>query len=229
MAFQRILAITEVEIRNQIGPAPPFALFGCHFSPEDGCFVGLADHLPAGCGLVIDDRNPIPAVDLILPVLEQLSPAYVILDFQRPPDAQSIKLTTALAQIHKNLVIPPPYAQGLACPLFLPPVPPHIPMAEHLKPWQGREIWLELALDGALITVTPQGSRTHLLPHAQIPEDSYEDSMLHCHYKISQKEDALEFYCVRTRNDIEEMLRPPLPPNLKYAVALYQELGVSIR
>lgn len=224
MAIQRILAMTEAEIRNLSAPPSAFALLGCHFSPEKSCLVGLPDSLPSGCGLVIDDRNAIFDLGAI-EALKKLEPAYVILDFQRPPEDSSVQTAAVLAQSLRRVIIPPPYADALDCPLFLPPVPPHTPISEYLKPWQGREIWLELALDASEITVTPKGTEICCFHHAMPSDDSHRDSMLHCHYKISQRTDALQFYCYRTQEDIEAMLRTPLPPNLTHAVGLFYELG----
>ena len=74
MAIQRILAMTEAEIRNLSEPPSAFALLGCHFSPEKSCLVGLPDSLPSGCGLVIDDRNAIFDLGAI-EALKKLEPA----------------------------------------------------------------------------------------------------------------------------------------------------------
>ena len=224
MAFQRILAMTEAEIRNHSTPPSDYACLGCHFSPE-GHLVGLPDSLPSGCGLVIDDRNPITDSAVVTAALDNLVPDYVILDFQYPPEKASLEFAAALAQTKWRTVMPPEYAKGQDCPLFLPPVPPHVPIEEYLKPWKGREIWLELALDGAVITITAQGCQIEPMLHAQIPDGAFADSMLHCHYIISQQEDSLQFRCGRNLQDVEDMLHTPLPPNLKRAVGLFREFG----
>lgn len=227
MAIQRILAMTAEEIRNHPSPPSGFAYLGCHLSAELGKLSGLPEALPKGCGLVIDDRNLISQVDekAVTEQIAAFNPAYVILDFQRSPTEPYQKLADALTKLPCPVPMPPAYGKDHHCPVFLPPIPPNVPMPEHFAPWTNRQIWLELALDAVEITVTAKGSQVQALPFAEDAPSAHMDSMLHCHYKISQQSDALRFYCYRTRSDVEEMLRTPLPENLTHAVGLFREFG----
>ena len=220
------LAMTEEEICSTSPLPDSIAFLGCHFSPTTHQLSGLPTALPPDCGIILDDRCAIPDADTdqIAAQLSALKPAFILMDFQRPPTEASAKLAAALTKLDCPIPMPPAYGKDLPCPLFLPPVPPHIPIAEYLKKWTNREIWLELALDAVQITITPQGSEIAPFPHARPAEKPHNDSMLHCHYKITQRTDALTFYCYRTKEDICTMLQSPLPPNVTHTIGLFQEL-----
>ena len=221
------LAMTAEEIQD-ISPLPSkFAWLGCHFSTATAQLSGLPSALPVGCGLILDDRTPIPDTvsAQIWEEFRRLAPAFLLLDFQRPPTAASQKLASAMDALPFPTPMPPTYARELDCPVFLPPVPAHVPIADYIKPWSHREVWLELALDGVQISITPQGGKIAPITHAKPAEKSHTDSMLHCHYSITPGADSLEFYCYRTREDITNQLNAPLPPNITHTIGLYQELA----
>lgn len=219
------LAMTAEEIQNTSPLPDKIAFLGCHFSSEAPHPLELPQGLSKSCGIILDDREPIPHVtpEEIGDALSSLAPAFILLDFQRPPTENSRNLCGIISKLRIPTAMPPDYALKLNCPVFLPPVPPHIPIEEYLHPWRAREIWLELALDAVQITVTAQGSRSTYFPHADPQSKALTDSMLHCHYLITQKPDAFEFYCYRTREDIVE-LRNALPPNVTHTIGLFQEL-----
>ena len=226
MAIAAILAMTEQEIHTVPSTPRSFAFLGCHFSSTGSGLAGLPHGLPEGCGLIIDDRNPLIHTDFraITQQLRKLNPTYLMLDFQHPPTDAAIRLATELSTLPCPVVIPPDYRENLHLPVFLPPIPPCISTDEYLRPWKGREVWLELALDAAEIIVTANGSQIRSFAHAEPAENAHKDSMLHCHYKISRDEDSLKFYCYRTKEDVEDLLSA-LPPNISHAVGLFQELG----
>ena len=223
MAIPMFLAMTADEIRNVSVLPNNVAYLGCHFSSKQ---LSLPDVLPPGSGLILDDRNPIPKVDFA-PVTErlwELNPAFILLDFQRPSEENSMVLAAAIAELPCPVAMPPDYGTQLRCPVFLPPIPPHISAEEHLAPWAHREVWLELALDAVQISITKKGSQCNPITHGQPETGAHTDSMLHCHYKISTREDVLDFYCYRTREDISALLHSPLPSNLTCTVGLFREL-----
>ena len=113
---------------------------------------------------------------------------------------------------------------GLTCPVFLPPVPPDVNLADYLAPWQGREIWLELALDGEAITLTPSGAITAPLPPAAQLLGGHRDEKLHCHYQIHTDADSARFTLFRTPEDLDELLIEGEALGVTRAVGLYQEL-----
>lgn len=228
MAIPLILAMTGAEIRK-FPPLPAkIAWLACHFSSSEPGLSNLPTALPPGSTLIVDDQLPVcdHDPDRILTQLSAVSPERVLLDFQRPPSPQAVAIAQALVQAAPcPMAVTPPFGDGLSCPVFLPPVPPHVPIVDYLHPWASREIWLELALDATEINVTAAGSTVTSLLHAEPKENAHTDRMLHCHYKITQEPDSLRFYCYRTREDITKLLDAPLPPNLTHALGLFQELG----
>ena len=230
MAIQTILAMTAEEIRNAPSAFPGGCIFGCHFSATSQDLVGLPSSLPQGWGLILDDRNPIIQPDLpgLLQQLSRPEPAYIILDFQRPATPNALGLAKEIAALPCPAAMPPAYGEHLRCPLFLPPIPPHISAEEYLQPWLHRDIWLELALDAVELSVTAEGSQVKSFPHVAVTDNAHVDSMLHCHYKISHLHDALQFYCYRTEDDVRQLLQSPLPANVKYGVGFFQELHTII-
>lgn len=231
MAFPLYLAMTAAEIRENSQLPPKYAYMACHFSPYGTGLSNRPKSLPEGCLLILNDRTPIHGHDhgLIAAQLEELATKFscsgVLLDFQRP----ECKETAALAR-HLTEALPCPvsvsemYAEGLACPVFLPPLPLDVPLAEYLRPWQDREIWLEVALDGLEITLTPQGYAPVPLPFPGESE-GFTDAKLHCHYHINMKEDAAKFTLFRTREDLDALLAEAEAFGVTRAVGLWQELG----
>ena len=116
-----------------------------------------------------------------------------------------------------------PYAGSLSCPVFLPPVPVQTPAAEYLSPWQGREIWLETALDAVKITVTEKGASFAPLPRVDREDRDFRDEPLHCRYRISLSEDRAEFLLYRVKEDLASLLGDAGKHGVTTAVGLYQE------
>ena len=230
MAIQTILAMTAEEIPNAPSGFSGGCIFGCHYSSTSQTLVGLPSSLPHGWGLILDDENPITAPDIsgLVQQLSRLEPAYIVLDFQRPATPDVLRLAEKIAALPCPVSMPPEYGKNLCCSLFLPPIPPHISPEEYLRPWLHRDVWLELALDAVQISVTAEGSQMQSFPHAVATDKAHVDSMLHCHYKISHLHDTLQFYCYRTKDDIRQLLRSPLPANVKYGVGFFQELHTII-
>jgi len=119
------------------------------------------------------------------------------------------------------------YAGALDCPVFLPPVPPSVPLWAHLLPWQGRNIWLELGLDGEAILLTGEGSSVTSLPRFFPSEEGFSDTSLHCHYTIDVNETA-RFTLWRTREDLKDLIKEAEELGVSGFVGLYQELETSL-
>lgn len=159
------------------------------------------------------------------PRLDALKCSGVLLDFQRPGYEEAELLAGRLSE-----ALPCPvgvsalYGRGLTCPVFLPPVPPDVNLADYLAPWQGREIWLELALDGETITLTPSGAITASLPPAAQLLGGHRDEKLHCHYQIHTDADSARFTLFRTPEDLDTLLTEGEALGVTRAVGLYQEL-----
>lgn len=231
MAIRRFLAMTAAEIRDNPRIPGQIAWMACHFSPYGLGLSNLPRALPAGSLLILDDITPIRGHDpqIILAQLTErvdtLGCCGILLDFQRPEVEETAVLTDVLTG---GLPCPVAashfYAGAGSFPVFLPPVPPSEPPEDYFAPWAGREIWLELALDGMEVTVTASGAA--FLPLAgfspSVP-DFFEETLL-CRYHCDVQEDAVRFTLRRSAEDLEKLLCTAEKYGVTQAVGLYQEL-----
>ena len=232
MAIKRYLAMTAAEI-GSFAPLPPnIAWMACHFSPYGTGLSCRPQTLPPGSLLMLDDITPIHGHDpkviteQLLERVEALGSAGVLLDFQRAGDPHTRGLVQALAGAFPcPVAVSEAYAGNLDSPVFLPPPPLHVPLAEYLSPWQGREVWLEMALDGEVITLTEAGAAFGPLAVEDAFEDGHREETLHCHYRIDVEENTVRFTLQRIREDLEELLEEAEALGVTTAVGLYQELG----
>lgn len=232
MVIPTFLAMTKAEIRANPDISSPIAWMACHFSPYGTGLSNLPDILPTGSILILNDRTPWWNHDweLIGAQLEEqiasLSCRGLLLDFQRPGVSEVAELVSQLcAGLSCPVAVTEAYCKGLSCPVFLSPVPLRQTVAEHLAPWQGREIWLELALEGEEILLTPEGCTiTPLLPW-DAPDSTHRDSALHCGYSLKLKENSAGFTLSRTREDLAAMLKEAANHGVTTAVGLWQELA----
>jgi hypothetical protein len=226
MVLPLYLALTAAEFAFCSSFPEKMAWMACHFSPYGTALSNLPPKLPEGSMVILNDRTPIHGHDPaeILCQLKGLEPALLLLDFQRQAVIESEKMVTYLAE---NMDCPVGvshwYGDGLDCPVLVPPVPPDVPLGEYLTPWQGREIWLEAALGGLTYTVTEEGSNPSPLLH--MPDSGLKDNALHCHYKIEEFQNRVDFHLYRTREDLDYLLQDAKSHGVTTAVGLYQELG----
>ena len=226
MALPLYLAQTAAEMAGNPLPGR-LAYLACHFSPGGTGLSNLPEALPAGAMLILDDSTPMDGHDLDR-VLKQLSAQVerwqceaVLLDFQRSGvDAQAELARLLTTSLPCPVGVSELYAKGLSCPAFLPPVPPDKPLAEYLAPWKGREIWLEAALEGIILTLTEQGCTA--APLLDFPGDGLLDERLHCHYTV---ESPAFFRLWRTREDLNGLLENARKQGVTRAVGLWQELS----
>ncbi len=211
MALKRYLAISGAEI-PEISPLPsPNIWIAGSLGPENPDLLILTDQEP--WGFLEPER--------IRQWLAQWNCGGVILDFQRP--AVDVGLVEPLVKaLDCPVCLPPEYAMP-ECPVFLPPVPLDVPAGDYLKPWQGREIWLEAALDGKRLLVTEQGTKQEPLCCGGEPGPHY-DPALCCHYGI-QIQTGAEFTLTRTAEDLEALLQKADGLGVSHAIGLMQELG----
>lgn len=231
MAIDRYLAMTGAEIGTNSVLPPKVAYMACHFSPYGTGLANLPAHLPPGSMLILNDRTPIRGHDpqriagqLEECIRSQQCPA-LLLDFQRPGEAETAALAAFLVSTLPCPVgVSESYAQGLECPVFLPPVPPDTRLSNHLNSWKGREIWLDISAEGTTVTLTPEGACTAPLSPQDVPRQGRPEKTLRCHYTIDISEDAAVFTLFRTPDDLEAMLADAQSQGVTTAVGLWQEL-----
>lgn len=231
MAIRRYFAMTAAEICGNDHLPPEIAWMACHFSPYGTGLSNLPKALPAGSLLILNDRTPIHGHDAarIAQQLEERMEALncrgLLLDLQRPGEPETAALVKHLTEaLPCPVAVSDLYGDGLSCPVFLPPAPPDVPLEAWLAPWQGREIWLEMALDGAVLILTEEGAATAPLSPSEHPEGGHREETLHCHYCIELSEADVKFPLWRTEEDLEELLEEAEGLGVTTAVGLYQEL-----
>ena len=231
MAIAPFLAMTAAEMQNSSQLPSRIAWMACHFSPYGLGLSNLPKELLPRSLLMVDDITPPHGHDLQL-VAEQLNSCAdafqcpgILLDFQRKGNEEAQKLVRHLVHdLSCPVAVSECYAHDLDCPVFLPPVPPSVPLEEYLLPWKGREIWLELGLDGELLTLTEQGCEAISLPCPDLETDGFSDNKLHCHYTIETTEKSARFTLWRTVEDWEQLLAEAAKLGIVGAVGLYQEM-----
>ena len=228
MVLPLYLAMTAAEIRANTDFPPNIGYMACHFSPYGTGLSNCPAHLPEGSMLILNDRTPIHGhdhgliADQLTELVEKLKCDSVLLDFQRV-DVPELSL---LAQ-KLSAALPCPvgvsdlYAADSDCSIFLPPVMPDTLLSEHLVPWQGRDIWLDISTEGLEITLTEKGASTVSLPSQVFPA-CHGDSALHCHYRIDVGEN-IRFTLFRTEQDVKDLLAEAKHLGISRAVGLYQE------
>lgn len=231
MAIEPFLAMTAAEIANSTELPSKIGWMACHFSPYGTGLSNLPKALPKGSMLILNDRTPIHghdpkqiAQELAL-CMDTFDCSSLLLDFQYPGCAETAALICYLSDaLDRSLVVSEPYARNFEYPVFLPPVPPSCPLEEHIRPWTGRDIWLEISTDGESIALTEQGANVTPLPRFLSPGEGFFDTKLHCHYKIEVDENIL-FTLWRTRENLNVLIREAEELGVKGTVGLYQEFS----
>ena len=175
---------------------------------------------PPGALPVITDRHPLTeeAVDRLCAMARGWDRA--VLDLERPPTPLAREL---LRRLPCPAAAPPGYGDGA---VFLPPAPLHVPLADSLAPWQGREIWLEAALRQQVITVTAHG--TEISPPAPADrEGGFYHRELCCRFTQEIREDRVVFTLFDTRQTLKDKLAQAQKLGVTAALGLYQELGAK--
>ena len=230
MEIPLFLAMTAGEFRRaeQLPEHP--AWMACHFSAYGTGLSNLPGKLPAGSMLMLNDRTPISghAPELVAQQLCAAAEAFscdcILLDFQRGGSTELAPvITTVLEKAPCPVGVSSLYAGDFNCPVLLPPVPPHVPLADALAPWQDRELWLEVTAEGTEITVTPEGSRYTPLPFYLPPETAHREEELHCHYEITVAENKISFRLGRTEADQNALLAAAHACQITRGVGLWQE------
>ena len=231
MAIRQYLAMTASEIAAASPLPPQIAWMACHFSPYG---MGLSNHphkLPKGSLLILNDRTPIHLHDPLLvacqlsSLLQRLSCAGLLLDFQRPGCEEQGTLCAFLADtLPYPVAISSLYARHADSPVFLPAAPCHIPLEKYIAPWRGREIWLELALDCQELLLTAQGCQIHSIPHQEVSDSFHADERLHCRYRSQVTPSEAKFTLLRTQEDLTSLVSHAEKLGVTTTVGLYQEL-----
>lgn len=231
MALRCYMAITGADYKNmQVLPQHP-AWMACQFSGYGTGLSNLPKDFPEGGMIILNDLTPIHNHDPeqicreLQNIYEAMSPGSFLLDFQRPGVNETAQLAKLLCQ-----ALPCPvgvshmYAQDLDCPVFLPPPPPHKSLEDHLSVWKDREVWLEIAQESEIITVTHAGATIALGEAFSLHEPVFYEAQLCCHYHMAVFPDRAVFYLERQQQDLSALLAQADTLGVTCAVGLYHDL-----
>lgn len=228
------LAMTPTEIAAAPVLPAQIAWMACHFCTGSDGISNLPAVLPEGAMLILNDRESCAGHSSDL-VAQQLADAVkrfrcesVLLDFQRPWNPESDAMVrTVLKVLPCPAAVTEIYAEGLPCPVFLAPCPPHTPLEKHLQPWRGREVWLEAGLCQERITITGDGTVfTPVFPTESLSGGFY-SPQLRCRYTTAVSCDSITFTLFDTPETLKEKLALAHTLGVTRAVGLYQELGIG--
>jgi len=232
MEIPLYLAMTGAEFAACTHYPPHLAWMACHFSSYGTGLSNLPKQLPPHSILILNDRTPVCGhdpnliYDILAECISQLRCAAVLLDFQRADCDQLAGIIEKLLTLPCPVAVSDIYAKDLHCPVFLSAPPLHRPLKDYLQSWEGREIWLEAAMNSSRITVTEKGSNVSAHP-AGTGCGVFHDAALHCHYGITVSEAAVHFSLCRWKEDLNALLLEAKTLGVTHAVGLYQELGMS--
>lgn len=233
MAIQTFLAMTAAEIRRCSVFPDKIGWMSCHFSPHSPGLSDLPPHLSPGSLLILDDSIPIAGHDPqqiaadLTECAQQLQCTGILLDFQRDFAEEAAAMARHLnTTLSCPVAVSAGFAAALDGPVFLPPLPHHLPLADHIAPWKGREIWLELALDAETIQLTESGSTFTYTPQESVFQGGHRESNLNCHYQIECSDHHAFFTLWRTKEDLADLMSEAERLGITTAVGLYQELGI---
>ena len=232
MGNPQYLAMTAAEFALCKELPEKIAWMACHFSPYGFGLSNRPTELPPGSILMINDRIEPTChnADLVAiqayETAEALQCSGILLDFQRPGNGLTQQIAAAVTAASPcPVAVSNHYAKELECAVFLPPPPLRCDTSEYFSYWQDREIWLDIAPDAELITLTEAGAQiSPLLPPEPLSE-CHRDTALHCHYTVEISGASAAFTLWRTREDLEELLEEAGTLGVSTAVGLYQELG----
>lgn len=234
MVTSRYLAVTAAELPGVTQGSEKIAYMACHFSPYATGLSNMPSVLPKGSMLILNDRIPICGhdphriADQLENALDNLECDSILLDFQRPGSNETAVLCKLLCgRLPCPLGVSHHYAKSLDCPVFLPPPPPDMPLNEHIKPWEGRKIWLEAALEAVQLTVRADGCHRSPLPYELPDGDTFIEEALHCRYQSEVTSDKVRFFLYRTIDQLDALLEEAGTLGIEKAIGLYQQLGIK--
>lgn len=174
--------------------------------------------VPQGVLPVITDHRPLTEEGVDRLCLLAAGWDQAVLDFEGPPTDLSTRL---LRLLPCPAAAPPGYGDG---PVFLPPAPLHVPLEDYLSPWQGREVWLEAALQKQTVTVTAAGTSISSTDPSDL-EEGFDCRELRCRFTQETREDRVVFTLFDTRESLKDKLGRAEELGVHAALGLYRELG----
>ncbi len=229
MAIPMYLAQTPWEFAQNSHKNVNLAWMSCRFSHSHTGLSHIPQQLPENTLLILDDMTPPQNhdADLIRSTLSEIVEKFrcigILLDFQRPDHPESLQIIKKLLTIPCSVIVSDIYAKNLDTPVFLPPIPPFITPEDYCKPWQNREIYLEIGIQTQTLTLTEHGCQTSDCSYEAHRELPYFHPNLCCHYNLSLTDSQAIFTLHRSKEDNILLLSSLKQLGIKGCVGLYQD------
>ena len=226
MKIPHYLAMTAPQFQKSPLPTGPYAWMSCHFSLWGHGIANLPRDLPTGSLLILDDQTPPEGqgaetvAKILAECIRKFKCCGLLLDFQRPGDPVTERIAHSLIDaLPCPVCVSDVYAQGLNCPVFLPPPPLDRPLRDYLVPWDGREIWLETAEDNLCYSITKDGCQA--TDHDGSGSFPHRDPALHTSYRMELEDRKASFYLQRSREDWSQLLEEAAKHGVTAAIGVY--------
>ena len=225
------LAMTSQEIAQFEDISSTLCYMSCHFSLSGTGLTNIPNRLIPHSLLCIDDSTPITSHDpksvceQIQDMIDNRNIDGILLDFQRDGNPFAHKIIESILEyINCPVAVSHIYAKGYSCPVFLPPLPLRIPLLDHLSPWAGRDIWLEISTVKQMATVKPDCFAVEDILNIPMEHPHFTDTSLLCHYSTHVKPDRITFYIHRTAEDLMQLQLQAQKLGVSKFVGLWQQL-----
>ena len=225
MAIDVYLGLTEGEIRKNTALPRKTAWMACHFSSNSRGISNVPRRLPEGSMLILDDSTPIQGHDPmqvrneLTALLDAHGCIALLLDFQRQGAEEMV--TTLYEGLPCPVAVSSLYGAMTQGPVLLPPVPTFRLLKEHIRPWAGREVWIELSPEGCEMRVDEKGAQAEpWWPEGALP---FYHERLHCHYRTELRPGMVVFRGCRTAEDLDGLLAEVEGLGISAALGLWQE------
>ena len=232
MTLPLYLALTPSEMAEADLSSCHAAWMACHFSADSPGLSNLPRKLPEHSVILLDDsyppqgHDPVQVRRELADLCEFLQCAALVLDFQRAGCPETRSVVQAVAEDFPcKVLVSEKYAHSCSCGVFLSSPPLHVPTAEYLVPWKGREIWLEAAPDGEEMMLTKDGCTLSSLADVVVLSHPMEEPRLHCSYEIETGPDFARFRLYRDQEHLYRLLEEAETLGVTGAIGLYQQLG----
>ncbi len=228
MPIPMYLAMTAAEFRACDVPGK-IGWMACHFSPGGKGLTNLPKELPPQSLLILDDSTPIgdhdakQVLEELRETVQRLDCSGLLLDFERPANGESLEMARKIAALPCPVCVAAEYGMDLDRPIFLPPIPVLKTPEESLRPWIGREIWLDCCPVATSVVVTENGSQVSEAP-AELANCPHFDGELLCHYRLDLENDRVVFTLHRSPGDLRLLLDVAQKWGVTQGVGLWLEL-----
>ena len=231
MDIKRYIAMTRSEFSSFRSSECLPAWMACHFSPYGIGISNLPDVLPEASMIILNDIIP-PYEhdpDIIANQLNELASKAktntFLLDFQREKNRKTEAIVKELTnKLNGKVGVTEAYAENTTCAVFLTCPLPYQPLSKKISRWDGRDLWLELAVETSIVHISTSGSKiTHVNKSILNAKDSY-DNVLKSRYLTEINEKQAMITIERNPETLYLLEQEAASYDIELTIGLYQQL-----